>query len=154
MEKINEYKKLYMIDGNSEESIDYDILVKTYISYLSIFLIGSGEYKDFKGNISFLHNVVYGFDYYQANLFDNSYVDDITLVNHINSKSLEILTNNDNKIEDDQIADDVYKVTYSCHDMVNNSNYPFAPILIRQMFSNSCNIESTINKYKGDYKGM
>lgn len=154
MNKIEEYEKLYMINGNSDVSIDYNVLTTTYISYLYVFLTGPGDYKNFKGNIAFLHDVVYGFDYYQAKLFEDSSVDDITLVNYINSKSMEISISIDNKTEEDQITDGVYMVTYSCQNMVNNSSYPFAPILIRQMFSNSCNIESTINKYKGDYKGM
>lgn len=149
-----EYEELYMVNGNRKESIDYDILVKTYISYLSTFLFGPGEYKNFKGNISFLYDIINGFNYYQSDLFDCSFVDDVTLVNYINSKSMELLVNPDDDKEEDQLPNDVYKITYSCHNLVNESNHPFAPMIIRQMFSNACNIDATYNKYKGNYKGM
>lgn len=156
MAKKEEYEKLYMIDGNREESVDYELLSKTYISYLSIFLTGPGEYKNFKGNLSFLYDVVNGFDYYQNKLFDDSYVDDLTLVNYINSKSMGIMIGSisESEEEKDELLNEIYKVTYSCHDLVSRINHPFTPIIIRQMFSNACNIESTFNKYKGNYKGM
>ncbi len=156
IEKETEYKNLYMIKGNSERSVDYHLLTKTYISYLSVFLAGEDEYKNFKGNILFINNVVNGFNYYQNKLFDGSCVDDFSLVGYINSKHNEILENSAYGIEEekDKITDEVYKVTYACYKLVNRSDYQLAPVLIRQMFSNACNIESTFSKYTGKYSGM
>lgn len=156
------YNQLYMIGGNTEKCIDYSVIIESYFSYLSLFVSKVEGYDDFYKDKEFLIDVVNGFNYYQKVLFEDSYVDDVSLSEYICLKYNNIAEEsliNDTKFEseesDELIDDSIFKVSMVCQQMISEGEPNLLDSsIIRQLFSNSFNITTTLEKYSGKYKGM
>lgn len=156
------YNQLYMIGGNTEKCIDYSVIIESYFSYLSLFVSKVEGYDDFYKDKEFLIDVVNGFNYYQKVLFEDSYVDDVSLSEYICLKYNNIAEEsliNDTKFEseesDELIDDSIFKVSMVCQQMISEGKPNLLDSsIIRQLFSNSFNITTTLDKYNGKYKGM
>ena len=160
--QIEIYNQLYMIGGNTEKCIDYSVIIESYFSYLSLFVSKVEGYDDFYKDKEFLIDVVNGFNYYQKVLFEDSYVDDVSLSEYICLKYNNIAEEsliNDTKFEseesDELIDDSIFKVSMVCQQMISEGEPNLLDSsIIRQLFSNSFNITTTLDKYNGKYKGM
>lgn len=156
------YNQLYMIGGNTEKCIDYSVIIESYFSYLSLFVSKVEGYDDFYKDKEFLIDVVNGFNYYQKILFEDSSVDDVSLSEYICLKYNNIAEEsliNDTKFEseesDELIDDSIFKVSMVCQQMISEGKPNLLDSsIIRQLFSNSFNITTTLDKYNGKYKGM
>ena len=119
-------------------------------------------YDDFYKDKEFLMDVVNGFNYYQKVLFEDSSVDDVSLSEYICLKYNNIAEEsliNDTKFEseesDELIDDSIFKVSMVCQQMISEGEPNLLDSsIIRQLFSNSFNITTTLDKYSGKYKGM
>lgn len=60
-ELLKTYKDLYLSYGNSDRCIDYEVLIRMYVIYLSMFFHKEGS---FYHDVEFLIYVVRGFKYY------------------------------------------------------------------------------------------
>lgn len=160
--QVEIYNQLYMIGGNTEKCIDYSVIIESYFSYLSLFVSKVEGYDDFYKDKEFLIDVVNGFNYYQKVLFEDSYVDDVSLSEYICLKYNNIAEEsliNDTKFEseesDELIDDSIFKVSMVCQQMISEGETNLLDSsIIRQLFSNSFNITTTLDKYNGKYKGM
>ena len=165
-DQLEIYRSLYIVGGNTERDIDYLSFVESYFAYLSLFTSEIEGYDTYYEDKEFLFNVVNGFNYYQSQLFEDSYIDDIVLSQYITSKynsivekglskSINLQSSIENEEDNDLIDDSIFKVSMVCQQMISQGQPSISNThLIRQMFSNSCNITMTLNKYSGKYRGM
>lgn len=120
MENNNEelemiYKELYLTYGNSEKYIDYELLVKQYAIYLSLFL---NKESSFYHDLQFLLYVIEGFKYCHNTIYDDVSVDveemykriaeeEVKLVNKVAKESKE-------KGKNENFRDSDLILYYSC----------------------------------------